>query len=174
MLYIEPIVGRTERLLCQVCISDLTIDVARCRDGESIAKVSWSYIENVDLHELFHGMITLIVPDVFPPVGLSMHAGTECVWETHSTIPTSRPVFVGTECVAHGWVAHLLTYWAPTQVYICWEQNVLHSFQQGRGTVHAQHYINCTDTECSHSVQSFDNACMVHVYTIVLSFWGKL
>ena len=118
-------------------------------------------------------MVPLIVPGVFPPVGLSMHAGTD-VFERHTALSLHLGLFSWEQNVLRmgGW--HTYSHTGLPLKSICWEQNVLHSFQQGRGTVHAQHYINCTDTECSHSVQSFDNACMVHVYTIVLSFWGKL
>ena len=52
--------------------ADLTIDVARCRDGECVACVLKP--ENVALDGLLHGMIPFLVPEVFPPVGFSMQA----------------------------------------------------------------------------------------------------
>ena len=52
----------------------LTIDVARCGDDESIAKVYVLKPENVDLHGLLHGMVPLLVPDV--PASWFFPAGT--------------------------------------------------------------------------------------------------
>ena len=43
--------------------ADLTIDVARSRDGQSVLN------PDVDLHGLLHGMVPLLVPDVFSQVG---------------------------------------------------------------------------------------------------------
>ena len=56
----------------------LSIDVTRCGDDESIAKLYVLKPENVDLHGLLHGMVPLLVPDVFLPVGFSLQA--------HSTV----------------------------------------------------------------------------------------
>ena len=79
--------------------------------------------------------------------------------------------------MAHGWVAHLLTYWAPTQVYICVGNRMCY-IPFNRGEAHAMHAnMACrADTECLRSVQSrIIHASMEHDYRIVLYWyciWG--